>query len=217
MRAFPSRDAMGGIEGHGRSRVAEAGIKREREGSSGVQVSYEARRGRGYPEETTMWPTWVTLATRWNHVLRWCWGQQSCACQRQTAPQLAAPARLPQPYPLKGEMQGRRTQGLAGEAIETWPPRRWGHPRGLRPAVPPVVDDLTEIPCCGRPIWPRPREITYVLPAYPHTLRFEASTPDTRVIPAGEGCFPHADGTPHRRHSRRAGHDQLIHLHFTRS
>jgi hypothetical protein len=45
MRTFLSRDAIEVIEGNGRSRVTEAGIKREGEGSSGVKVSYEARRG----------------------------------------------------------------------------------------------------------------------------------------------------------------------------
>jgi hypothetical protein len=45
VRTFLPRGAMEVIEGTGRSRLTEAGIKREGEGSSGVRVSYEARKG----------------------------------------------------------------------------------------------------------------------------------------------------------------------------
>jgi hypothetical protein len=52
------------------SGVQDAGIKLEGEGSSGVRVSYEERRGGGHPQEPAMWPTWETLPTWWNHVMR---------------------------------------------------------------------------------------------------------------------------------------------------
>jgi uncharacterized protein YbdZ (MbtH family) len=53
------------------SRVAEAGITREEEGSSGVEGSNAMKNGhRGHQEEAAMWPTWKALPAGWTYVMR---------------------------------------------------------------------------------------------------------------------------------------------------
>jgi hypothetical protein len=65
-----SRAEMNVLRGNGRSDVLAGGIERQGESSSGVKVSYAARREpegiRGEPE---MWQTWNASPTWWHHAI----------------------------------------------------------------------------------------------------------------------------------------------------
>ena len=93
----------------------EAGIKREGEGSSGVTVAYEARRNRGYPEETAMWPTWGTLPPWWHHLMRvvlvavvLCLSASACTTSGRSG---STPTALPH----EGGYAGPRDSGKSGD------------------------------------------------------------------------------------------------------